>query len=93
MDKTELNQEGCENLCAAVVEQAVKDYRKALKILKMNPNNVEARATADECELFFLKYSSDWTDIDGKTIIRAVRERVSGSGVKKRSRRNAGRGN
>jgi len=87
----ELNQEGCDNLRAAVVEKAVKDYAKALKVLKKNPNNIDANATAGECELFFREYANAWTDIDGESIIRAVRERVSREESGRRIKKNAGR--
>lgn len=90
--KEELNLEGCQNLCAAVVERAAKDYRKALRVLMKNPKNEDAKATAKECELFFGKYAEEWTNISGEKIIKAIQKRVWGEeGVKKRGRRNAGK--
>lgn len=42
-----------ENLANAIVLQAVKDYRDALKRLKKKPQNKAAMADAMECERFF----------------------------------------
>ena len=40
-------------LANAIIIQAAKDYRVALRRLKRNPNNREARAAAAEIEAFF----------------------------------------
>jgi len=77
MNNTNLDPDGCKNLMAAVVEQAVKDYARALNILKKHPCNRQAQTEASQCELFFRKYADAWTDIDGKKIIEAVREKVN----------------
>ena len=42
-----------ENLANAIILQAVKDYRVALKSLKVNPRNRTAQADKDEIERFF----------------------------------------
>ena len=42
-----------ENLANAIVLQAVKDYRDALKRLKKKSGNKAAMADALECERFF----------------------------------------
>ena len=42
-----------ENLANAIILQAVKDYRMALKCLKRNPMNRTALADKDEIERFF----------------------------------------
>lgn len=42
-----------ENLANAIVLQAVKDYRDALKRLKKKPSNQAAMSDAMECERFF----------------------------------------
>lgn len=81
---------GCEALCAAVVERAVMDYTKALRVLKKNPKNVDALATVGECDLFFRKYSRVWTSIDGNLIMEAIQKKVnSNRRGKRRGRRNA----
>ena len=77
---------GCTYLCFAVanklttsanaiVLQAVKDYRDALKRLKKKPGNQAAMSDAMECERFF---RSGWyktlTSVDGEYLIQKLRE-------------------
>ena len=62
-----------ENLANAIILQAVRDYRVALKCLKVNPRNKTALADRDEIERFF---RSDWfsvlTSVDGEMLIRSL---------------------
>lgn len=64
-----------ENLANAIVLQAVKDYRDALKRLKKKSGNKTAMADALECERFF---HSGWyktlTSVDGEYLINKLRE-------------------
>jgi len=64
-----------ENLANAIVLQAVKNYRDALKRLKKKPGNKAAMSNAMECERFF---HSDWykalTSVDGEHLINKLRE-------------------
>lgn len=64
-----------ENLANAIVLQAVKDYRDALKRLKKKPGNQAAMSDAMECERFF---HSGWyktlTSVDGEYLIQKLRE-------------------
>ena len=66
-----------EDLANAIVLQAVKDYREALKKLKKNPNNLKADYTKFEVELFL---SSPWyrflTDLDPELLIERLKEEV-----------------
>lgn len=66
-----------ENLANAIILQAVRDYRMALKCLKANPRNKEALADKDEVERFF---RSDWfsvlTSVDGEMLIRSLKKEV-----------------
>ena len=66
-----------ENLANAIILQAVKDYRVALKCLKVNPRNKTAIADKDEIERFF---RSDWfsvlTSVDGEMLIRSLNMEV-----------------
>lgn len=66
-----------ENLVNAIILQAVKDYRMALKSLKANPRNRTAMADKDEIERFF---RSDWfsvlTSVDGEMLIRSLQMEV-----------------
>ena len=65
-------------LANAIVMQAVKDYRKALKNLRKNRNNKDAMSDAMECEGFF---RSSWfrtlTSVDGDFLIDKLREEVA----------------
>lgn len=64
-----------ENFANAIILQAVKDYRRALKLLSKNPHNRSAMAAVNEMERFF---RSDWyetlTSVDGEMLIRKLRE-------------------
>ena len=61
---------GYQELANAIVEQAVKDYRVALKILSRNPGNRAALSMKQEAEEFF---RSDWfgklTDLNPELLI------------------------
>lgn len=63
------------DLARAVVEQAAKDYRSAVKKLKKRPDDRCARKTAREVEGFF---RSDWfsalSGLDGEYIIQRLKE-------------------
>ena len=66
-----------ENLANAIILQAVKDYRSALKCLKVNPRNRTAMADKDEIERFFRsQWFSALTSIDGETLIRSLTKEV-----------------
>jgi len=66
-------------LCNAIIIQAVKDYRLALKNLKRNPDSYKAKDTKEECERFFRsKYYMGLTDVDGEYLIRRLNEEVDG---------------
>lgn len=64
-----------QNLANAIILLAVRDYRIALKALKMNPNSRSALVDKREIERFF---RSDWyellTDLDGELLIRRLNE-------------------
>ena len=66
-----------ENLANAIILQAVKDYRSALRKLKRKPGNTLARAEIDSIERFF---RSAWytalTSVDGEMLIRKLNEEV-----------------
>lgn len=69
--------ENYENLANTIVLQAVRDYRTALKSLKLNPSNESAKIEKENIERFF---QSDWykvlTSVDGESLIRALRKEV-----------------
>ena len=66
---------GYQNLAKAIIEQAVKDYRAKLRILRRHPDSKAAMATAMEVERFF---HSSWyavlTDIDPDYLIEKLRK-------------------
>ena len=66
---------GWEALANGIVEQAVKDYRAALKTLRKHPDSKAAMETAMEVERFF---HSQWydqlTQIDPDYLIERLRK-------------------
>lgn len=66
-----------ENLANAIIVQAAKDYRMALKSLKANPRNRTVMADKTEIERFF---RSEWftvlTSVDGEMLIRSLQMEV-----------------
>lgn len=66
---------GYEALAAAIVQQAAKDYRDALKMLSRHPGEARALMRRKDCEKFF---RSGWfmqlTDIDGVWLMEAIRK-------------------
>ena len=66
-----------ENLANAIILQAVKDYRVALKCLKANPRNRTAAADKGEIERFFhSRWFTVLTSVDGEMLIRSLNEEV-----------------
>jgi hypothetical protein len=66
-----------ENLANAIILQAVKDYRVALKCLKVNPRNKTALADKEEIERFFRSgWFSVLTSVDGEMLIRSLQMEV-----------------
>ena len=66
-----------ENLANAIILQAVKDYRVALKCLKVNPRNKTAHADKEEIERFFRSgWFSVLTSVDGEMLIRSLQMEV-----------------
>lgn len=66
-----------ENLANAIILQAVKDYKKALRQLEGNSRNQEARHDKARLEKFFC---SQWygilTDLDPERLMTGVKENV-----------------
>lgn len=66
-----------ENLANAIILQAVKDYRMALKSLKVNSRNRTAQADKAEIERFFRsQWYSALTDVNGEMLIRSLQKEV-----------------
>ena len=72
---TEVAMDPYEKLANAIIIQAAKDYRAALRKLRRNPRNHPAQAETDSIERFF---RSGWykclTDVDGEMVLRKLRE-------------------
>lgn len=68
----------CENLANAIVLEAVKDYRKALCTLSLNPHNRSAQYECRSIEQFF---RSGWfgilTRLDPELLISKLRAEVA----------------
>ena len=64
-------------LANAIIEQAVKDYRLALKRYKLDPEKEKNANEVAELECFF---TSAWfeqlSDLNGKSIMEMVREMI-----------------
>ncbi len=64
-----------ENLANAVILQAVKDWRWAVKVLKKRSRYLPAREMREDCEKFF---RSEWfgqlTGIDGSFILQKLKQ-------------------
>ena len=64
-----------ENLANAIILQAVKDYRMALKSLKVNSRNRTAQADKAEIERFFRsQWYSTLTDVNGEMLILSLQK-------------------
>ncbi len=63
-------------LAAAIVKQAVIDYERALRHLKKNPLHDDAKHIKEECESFFIKDLGMYSNLDGRAIIQAIKDRV-----------------
>ena len=65
-------------LANAIIIQAVKDYRNALKTLKRYPRYEPAKAVVAEVEEFF---RSDWyrmlTSVDAEMLMRKIRREIN----------------
>ena len=66
-----------QELANAIIEQAAKDYRIALRYHFKHPGNTRYQQNVCEIERFF---RSDWytalTDVEGEYLIREIRRRV-----------------
>ena len=67
--------EGCQALANAIVAQAAKDYRMAIRRLRTHPGSQQAAVMKRECEQFF---HSRWygilTGVDPDYILNRIRE-------------------
>ena len=67
-----------EELANAIVLQAVRDYRDAVKKSSRGRKNRDAQFTKEECLRFFRsKWFSQLTDLDPEFLIRRLDEEVT----------------
>ena len=72
------NTNNYENLANAIILQAVKDYRVALKCLELNPHNRKAQSEKEEIECFFRsRWYSTLTSVNGEMLIHTLCEEVN----------------
>ena len=64
-----------ENLANAIVLQAVKDWRSAVRKLKKRPRYDPAKQMRDDCERFFRSgWFEELTGMDGSAILRKLKQ-------------------
>ena len=69
--------ENYKELAAAIVLQAVKDYRKALKTLKNRPDSRSALNTKQETEQFFRSgWYTSLTSINPRLVMDEIKREV-----------------
>lgn len=67
-----------EELANAIVLQAVRDYREAVKKLSRRRKNRDAQFTKEECLRFFRsKWFSQLTELDPEFLIRRLDEEIT----------------
>ncbi len=67
--------DGWQALANAIIEQAAKDYRLALRHLRRFPNSQKAKTLKLEIELFFYsRWYSVLTGVDPDYILNRIRE-------------------
>lgn len=71
-------QRNWEDLAQAIVMQAVKDYRLALKVFRRRPESKRAQELIEETESFFRsRWFSLMYDIDPERLIERLREEAA----------------
>lgn len=72
---TDLNRDGAYALAEAIVKTAIKDWKKAMRVLKRNPNSYQADVRRINCETFFLSdYFYLLTGVDGNLLLNQLEE-------------------
>ena len=73
----ELLKENFEKLAQEIIVQAAKDYRDALRILKNDPENYEAKEDVRQVEKFFLgDFYAKLTTVPGEFLIKKLRKEM-----------------
>ncbi len=67
-----------EELANAIVVEACKDYRRALRKLEKKPRDKESLSTKRDCEKFFKgKWFKSLTNLDGQKLMEMLRKSVA----------------
>lgn len=73
MNKVILNEDGFRKLAAGIIIRAIKDYKRAQRLLTKDESDEEAIMLKADCECFFL---GEWINvisgIDGKIILQRL---------------------
>ena len=73
---------GYESLALNIVIQAAKDYRKALRDLKKDPDDFDANVNMDDCERFF---RSVWCEtiisVDPEILMKKLQKEAGFDGI------------
>ena len=70
--------EDWEDLANAIILQAVKDYRKARRLIRKKPDHQMARKIIREAERFLKsRWFAQLTDIDGEMLLKKLKEEVA----------------
>lgn len=73
---------GYESLALNIVIQAAKDYRKALRDLRKDPDDFDANVNMDDCERFF---RSVWCEtiisVDPEILMKKLQKEAGFDGV------------
>ena len=54
----------------------MRDYKRVLRKVNRDPTDIEALEMINDCERFFMNEIKMYSDIDGQTIMKAVKERI-----------------
>ena len=75
--QSQSHEDGYSNLGNAIILQAAKDYRDALKALRYNPHSTERQKMKSEVEKFFVSdLFSILTNIDGRMLMKKLQQEV-----------------
>lgn len=67
--------ENYQNLVNAIIMQAVKDYRKALRMLRKDPEHEKSLFWKKDVERFFRsQWFEDLCDLDGEVLIEQLQK-------------------
>ena len=67
--------ENYQNLVNAIIMQAVKDYRKALRMLRKDPEHEKSLFWKKDVERFFQsQWFEDLCDLDGEVLIEQLQK-------------------